>query len=120
MDDDLKVLFEQLQDKPKMNMAVLPTQVAEPVACLTKHSVLWGGHGSNFDNLENWAPVIRVQLSELFGEWGINAVLWDAQWAPSLEGILHKESLIDGEVQQQGRWHFARCKTGKGAACGPA
>ena len=45
IDDDLEILFEDLKDKPKMNVAVLPTQVAEPVACLTKHAVLWGAHG---------------------------------------------------------------------------
>ena len=113
IDDDLGVLFEKLKDKPKMNVAVLPTQVAEPVACLTKHAVLWGAHGSGFSNLEGWFPVLKIKLSKIFAKWKIDAVLWDAQWAPSLEEILHQESLIDGEVQHQGRWRFARCSTGR-------
>ena len=113
IDDDLEVLFEHLKDKPKMNMAVLPTQVAEPVACLTKHAVLWGAHGLGFTNLEGWFPVVKIKLSEVFTKWKIDAVMWDAQWAPSLEGILREESLIDGEVQHQGRWRFAWCNTGQ-------
>ena len=113
MDDDLKVLLGQLEGKPKMNIAVLPTQVAEPVACLTQHAVLWGAHGYGFSNLEGWFPVIKIKLSEVFTEWKIDTVMWDAQWAPSLEEILHKESLIDGEVQHQGRWRLARCNTGQ-------
>jgi len=113
MDDDLRVLFEQFKDKPKMNMAVLPIQVAEPVACLTQHAVLWGAHGLGFTKLEGWFPVIMIKLSEIFSKWKIDAVLWDAQWAPSLEDILRAESLIDGEVQYQGRWCFARCNTGQ-------
>ena len=80
--------------------------------------MLWGAHGAGFTNLEGWFPVIKIKLSEVFTKWEIDAVMWDAQWAPSLEGILHKESLIDGEVQQQGRWHFARCNPGKVSACG--
>ena len=51
IDDDLGVLFEKLKDKPKMNVAVLPTQVAEPVACLTKHAVLWGAHAVSYTHL---------------------------------------------------------------------
>ena len=113
IDDDLEILFEDLKDKPKMNVAVLPTQVAEPVACLTKHAVLWGAHGLGFKNLEGWFPVLKIKLSKIFTKWEIDAVLWDAQWAPSLEEILHQESLIDGEVQHQGRWRFARCSTGR-------
>ena len=113
VDDDLEALFEQLKDKPKMNMAVFPLQVAEPVACLTKHAVLWGAHGLGFAKLEGWFPVIKLKISEVFAKWEIDAVLWDAHWAPSLEEILHKESLIDGEVQQQGRWRLAQCNTGK-------
>ena len=53
------------------------------------------------------------KLSKIFAKWEIDAVLWDSQWAPSLEEILHQESLIDGEVQHQGRWRFARCSTGR-------
>ncbi len=113
MDDDLEVLFEQLKDKPKMNMAVLPTQIAEPVACLTQHAVLWGAHGLGFTKLEDWFPVIKLKLGEIFAKWEIDTVLWDAQWAPSLEDILREESLIDGEVLHQGRWRLARCNTGR-------
>ena len=113
IDNDLEVLFKKFKDKPKMNMAVLPTQVAEPVACLTKHAVLWGGHSSGFEKFDGWFPVLKIKLGEVFSKWEIDAVLWDAQWAPSLEEILHQESLIDGEVQHQGRWRFARCSTGR-------
>jgi hypothetical protein len=112
IDANFDRLISSINNIPKANFAVFPTQIAERVAQQTHHAVLWGGHGFGFNRLEGFWPVLTQPLSVFFRRYDVSWVLWDSEFWPqgkmqmSSEGLIHKS-----EVRGFERWCLAPIKT---------
>lgn len=105
---DFDQVLEQLRALPPGRVAVFPLQSAEAVAARTEHSVLWGGHGYGFRNLEGFFPVLTRPLSGYLADHRVNWLLWDSVFWPEGEAKLAQDGLIAApEVREIGRWRLA-------------
>lgn len=106
--NDFDEVIQYILALPKANFAVFPLQSAEPVAARTHHSVLWGGHGFGFCNMEGFFPVLTQPLTHYFTKYLVNWVLWNSRFWPEGETRLISERLIEkSAVQQFGAWCLA-------------
>ncbi len=80
-DDELKNVIGILKESKEDNVMCIPVYKAEPVAYLAGKKVLWGGHGSGWDSLNDFFPVIRVPLEALIKKYKVSFLLLDKRFA---------------------------------------
>lgn len=80
VDDELKEIIGILRGSKEDNVMCIPVYKAEPVAYLAGKKVLWGGHGSGWDTLHDFFPIIRVPLETLMKKYKISFLLLDKRF----------------------------------------
>lgn len=80
VDQELKDIFAMLKNSVKDNVMCLPVSKAEPLAYFTGKKVLWGGHGSGWDALNDFFPIIRVPIDQLIAQYQVSFVLVDKRF----------------------------------------
>ena len=107
---DFDQALKSLQSQPQSRVAVFPLQAAEPVAALTKHAVLWGGHGLDFHLLEGFFPVLSKPINEFFKKYQIEWVLWDTEYWPNGLLVISTECKISRHepTKSFGKWRLLR------------
>lgn len=114
LDHDLQAIIARLRDIPKGNVAVFPLTAAESVAFHTPHAVLWGGHGYGFCRLEGFWPVVDQPLSPFLKKNRIGFIVWNEEYFPKAESVLHAEGMRLKLLAQEGKWRLARIIGGDG------
>lgn len=80
VDDELKKVISILKDSDKDNIMCIPVFKAEPVAYFAGKKVLWGAHGSGWDKLDEFWPIVKVPLEKLIHKYQITQVLVDKRF----------------------------------------
>ena len=97
-----------LQNLPKSNIAIFPLQTAEAIAYKTKHAVLWGAHGSGFEPLNGFYPVLTKPLDYFLEKYNIKWVIWDSSYWGDGESTLVKNLIINPMlIKSYGNWRIA-------------
>lgn len=105
---DFEDVVNHLKHLPVSKIAVFPLQAAEPIAALTDHAVLWGGHGLGFENLEGFYPVLNKKLNYFVDKYQIDMVVWDVRFWENGQKVLNEELSIElKEIQRFGAWCLA-------------
>jgi hypothetical protein len=91
---DLDRLLLRLADDAQARIMVLPYQLCDLVAYVTRRPVYWGTHGQVFDRkLEEFFPVLRRPLADYVKSDGLNRLLLDTRYAQ-----IHELNLTDTDV----------------------
>jgi len=80
VDDELKDVIDRLKRSKEDNILCLPVFKAEPIAYFADKKVLWGGHGSGWDRLNEFYPIIRVPIEDLIKKYKITLVMLDKRF----------------------------------------
>jgi len=106
VDDELKEVINILKKSDKDNVMCIPVFKAEPVAYLGGKKVLWGAHGSGWDKMDEFWPVIKVPLEKLIEKYKINFMLIDKRFVDKED--LKIDSLIKETVHNGQNYILAR------------
>lgn len=99
VDDELKQVISILKTSNKDNIMCIPVFKAEPIAYLAGKKVLWGAHGSGWNKLDEFWPVIKVPIDNIIQKYAINRILIDKRFVDigDLKINNHLEKIFDGQ-----------------------
>jgi len=80
VDDELKEVIDILKKSKEDKVMCIPVFKAEPIAYLANKKVLWGGHGSGWDRLNEFYPLIRTPIEQLIKKYKIDFLLLDKRF----------------------------------------
>lgn len=80
VDNELKEIIGLIKDLKEDRVLCLPVFKSEAIAFLGGKKVLWGAHGSGWDDLYYFYPVIRRPIIELVRKYNIGFILLDKRF----------------------------------------
>jgi len=108
VDNEFKKVMDILKEDGANNIICLPVSKAEPVAYLSNKKVLWGAHGSGWDNLDEFWPVIKVPIEKLIEKYKIGFILLDKRFVDM--GDLKINSYIEKTIFEGVNYLLVRVK----------
>ena len=123
IEDSLGRMVEELRGLPLGTVMCMPVQWCEPVAYLTQHPVLWGGHGYGFARLEPTWPRLLLRVSDAVERYDVRYLLtMDSMLTPELEAELASSPVVRHADYRLYCFDRAKSKTvmDAGSAAAPA
>lgn len=99
VDEELKQVIKILRENKEDNIMCIPVFKAEPIAYLAEKKVLWGAHGSGWDKMDEFWPIIKVSIEKLIQKYEITFLLLDKRFVDiyDLKINQHIDEIFNGD-----------------------
>jgi hypothetical protein len=98
VDDEFKKVMQIIKNSDLDNILCIPVFKSEPLAYFTDKKVLWGGHGSGWNHLNEIYPIIRTPIEDLMKKYTVNLIMLDKRFVDLADLKVEKyiEKIFDG------------------------
>lgn len=98
IDSELEEMLSYIKDLPRDNIMSFPVSYCEHIAYFCKKKTLWGAHGSGYDRLQDFFPILLKPIEYFINYYGISYCLLNEKYAllndikPSINYKIIKEN----------------------------